>query len=121
MLKNITVLKRNNRIFNTTKFNIKYYNKFKVETIINIINNNNIIVKNILMQFESKTKTKKPKMQKIILKITIKTVFSTLKLIQLYEKQQKNKNIKIIRSFQLYKQQIKRKKLYNNRQIKLNQ
>ena len=77
---------------------MKHYNQFKAETIIDINNNNTTIMKNILIQFQlAELLTKKSKIKKITFKIIVKTTISVLKILQLYKKQQKDDDVKVIR------------------------
>ena len=104
MLKNIIVLKRNKRVSNKKTFDIRYFDLSKTK----IVNDNNvIIVKNILMQFQFVKKIEmKKKVKKIIFKITTNEIIKTLKTLHLYEKQQKNDNIDFIRSLKLHKKKL---------------
>ena len=121
IMKNIVALKRKNRMLNSQNFVLKNYDLLKIEIIVDTFDNDETIMKNILMQFESqKFLAKKSKVKKITVKIIVKIAISTLKLLQLYEKQQKVDNIEVIRQLQLYKREMKRKKLFNGQQIKLN-
>ena len=60
------------------------------------------------------------KMKKVKFKIIVKIAIATLKLIQLYEEQQKHDDIEVIRQFERYRREVERKKQYVDQQIKLN-
>ena len=71
-------------------------------------------------RFEKSLTKSNSKIKKMKFKIIVKIVIAILKFIQLYEKQQKHNDIKIIRQFERYKRKIERKKQYVDQQIKLN-
>ena len=74
------------------------------------------------MKYRSENSLTKSKfeMKNMKFKIIVKVVIATLKLIQLYEKQQKHDDVEIIRQLESYKREIERKKRYVDQQIELN-
>ena len=71
-------------------------------------------------RFEKPLAKSESKMKKVKLKIIVKIAIAILKLIQLYEEQQKHDDIEIIRQFERYRREVERKKQYVDQQIKLN-
>ncbi len=65
-----------------------------------------------------KTKTKK-KTKTNISRIDVNQTLETLNILQLYEKQQKNDKVKIIKQLDLYRRTIKCRKTFNNNKATL--